>query len=360
MPYERPLIGIPLLRAQIVTWLVWAIFLWLYMYKAVAGSFSGLGDLLIMLGIHITTANLTAFVVVPNVTANWLVGRKVLSVGVVLGFLLAIPLVSIVISMVFGDLRVRTPDMEPKPGILNFWQVFIMLYAGVCFGLIYFGAMAARKGLRAGEARFRELERKLQSVADKHALERLNGQLVPHLINNLMAILHHVVQCRPDKIAFVVHTTTEFTKFYGRYSGNRLVPLQEELGMAEWYLKIIEIRLGYKPFIVIDSPDEISGVGCIPMLLILLVENMKKYAILNDRDNPARITIRIRNGRLHVIATNKKNARAPLFSSSTGLTNLADRLRLLWGDGARLTISGKQASSDTFTIHIVCGTKLFA
>lgn len=355
----NPLNRVPFLRAQLATWTAWGFFLWLYMHKAVAGSFSGVGDLLIMLGLHIVSANLTAFVVIPKAQGRWVLGRKVAATATIVGFLLAIPLFSLVISILFGDLRVRTQDTDSAPGITNLWQALFVLYAGVLFGLVYYGALTARGLVQAGEAQFRKLERQLKSEIDKHTLERLNGQLVPHLINNLMAILYHVVQQKPDKTAYVVHTTTEFSKFYGRHRVDKLIPLHEELGMAEWYLKIIEIRLGYKPCIVIDSPDRIVGVSCIPMILILLVENMKKYAILNDSDNPARIVIRIRNGRLYITATNKKNRQVPLFSSSTGLTNLADRLQLLWGEDARLSITGKRASSDTFTVRIVCKTELF-
>lgn len=358
--WERLRNGSPFLGYQLISWLAWGTALWVYMDKVVPGAFRGAGDWGIMMGIHIVTANLTAFVVGPRVTVLCRRRRYVRAALATVLFLLGIAVFAVALSIALNAMTVVSPKELPDHGIDNNWQTLIVMFSGVTLGSLYYAALWMRQVLRLDKIQYNELEQRLQSALDEHTLEQLNGQLIPHLINNLMDTLAYTVKWRPQKVAYTVYAVSQFTKAYGRTDRDNLIPLVDELALVDLYIEVIHIRLGFRPHIIVDAAPAHTGVRCIPMLLILLVENMKKYAVLDDHAHPAVIRVGVYEGRLTVRATNRKRrARVP-YSSQTGLRNLSDRLRLLWGEEACMEVRGAADTADVFSVNICCHTELFA
>lgn len=353
---------IPFLGYQLIGWLLWGTVLWVYMHKAVAPDvFKGTGDWAIMMGIHIATANLTAFVMGPRITAHYQHHRYVRAMLTGMLFLARIMAFAVGLSIAVQAMTLSVGEhAQPEPEVVNKWQTLLVLFVGVMLGATYYAALWVRQALRLDRIQYETLERQLQNAIDDRTLERLNGQLVPHLVNNLMDTLNYTVKWRPHKVQFMVYAITQFTKVYGRLSRHSLIPLADELALLELYIDVIRIRLGYTPHIKINAATPSGGVRCIPMLLILLAENIKKYAILNDSGQPAVISVHVNEGRLIVRATNKKSHARGAYSTHTGLQNLSERLRLLWGEDACMKVSGLAATSGTFSVDICCHTELFA
>jgi len=351
---------IPFLGYQLIGWLIWGTVLWIYMDKVVPGAFSGAGDWGIMMGIHMVTANLTTFVVGPLVTTLCRRRRYMRAALSAALFLLGIAVFAVALSIAVSAMAVTDPQDYPEPAVANKWQTLIVLFSGAILGALYYAALWVRQAFRLDKIQYDDLERRLQSAMDEHTLEQLNGQLIPHLINNLMDTLAYTVKWRPGKIAYMVYAISQFTKAYGRAHKGNLITLVDELALVDLYIEVIHIRLGFRPHIIVDAAQPHSRVRCIPMLLILLVENMKKYAVLDDRAHPAVLSVRVKEGRLTVRATNRKRRASAAYSSQTGLRNLEDRLRLLWGEEARMTVKGATEAADTFSVNICCHTELFA
>lgn len=353
---------IPFLGYQLIGWLLWGAVLWAYMHKAVAPhAFNGVGDWAIMMGIHIATANLTAFLVGPCVTAHCQNHRYIRAILTGMLFLAGIMVFAIGLSIAVQAMTFSIGEhAPPEPEVVNTWQTLLVLFVGVILGSLYYAALWLRQATRLDKIQYEALERELQSAIDEQTLERLNGQLVPHLINNLMDTLNYTVKWRPHKVPFMVYAITEFTKAYGRFGRHSLIPLADELALLELYIDVIRIRLGYAPHIKIDAATTNGRVRCIPMLLVLLAENMKKYAVLNDSGQPAVISVRVNGRRLTVHTSNRKSHARAVYSTHTGLQNLSERLRLLWGEDACMKVSGRAETSELFSVDICCHTELFA
>lgn len=350
--------SIPLWKYQLVGWLVWGVVLWLYVDKVVPEAFTGWADWAALFVIHIGTANVLAFWVGPRVISALKLrqyARATLYGGL---FLLGILVGSILLSLVAGAMAVRPLDAGPE--VVNRWQVLVVLYAGVLPGLGYYGALWSRHLLQVDRVRFTELQQRVQEIVDGEARERLNAQLIPHLLNNLMDTLRYVVKWRPARTGYVLDCITECCKAYSRHDGHSLIALADELDLLDLYIHILGIRLGFRPNIRVNVVGHIAGCGCIPMMLIFLVENMKKYALISDAAHPASISLRIVEGVLHVKATNRKNHRIDDDSTGIGLRNLEERLKLYWGNEAQFSITGADAASDVFCVRIACHTELFA
>lgn len=332
--------------------------LWLYVDKAVPDAFSGWPDWAILFVIHIVTANLLAFRIGPKVimaVQQRRYGRALLTGASLLVGILGL---SVLVSIAAGSMQVRPAHAEPE--LVNRWQVLVVLYAGMLPGLAYYGALWSRHLLQLDRMRFAELQQRFQENIDKEARERLNAQLIPHLLNNLMDTLQYVVVWLPAKINYLVQCITVFGKTYSQYDGHSLIPLKDELELLDLYIHIIAVRLGFRPNIHVHVEGNIASGACIPMMLLVLVENMKKYAELSDPAYPASISVRIVDRILHVEASNRKNHRVDKASTGIGLRNLEERLNLYWGDHAQFSVSGPEATADMFCVRITCHTVLFA
>ena len=348
--------SLPLWKYQSVGWSIWGVILWIYIDKVVPEAFSGLADWATLFVIHILTANLVAFWVGPRVISAIHTQRMWLAAGYCLLLATVIFTISVLLSMVAGAMYVR--PIHSGAQVINWWQVVIVLYAGILPGIGYFAILWMRQLLRLDRPMFDALQSHVHQAVGSEMRGNLQVQLIPHLFNNLMGTLHKVVVWQPNKARYIVQLIMEFSKSYSRYITQKLMPLNLELELADLYIHMMEYHLGYKPHIDVVVDGDTATCKCVPMMLVLLIENMKKYAVLSNPAHPAVISIRIDGKKLHVKATNTKNHQMDSGSTGIGLDNLQKRLHLLWGNSAHVEIEGMDEGSNRFHVRIACLTAL--
>jgi LytS/YehU family sensor histidine kinase len=112
-----------------------------------------------------------------------------------------------------------------------------------------------------------------------------------------------------------------------------------ELDMAKSYLDIHRMRMGSRLDYVLDVPDALRGRAFPPMMLITLVEN----AVIHGVDpccEAGTITIRAteEGGRLRLAVADTGEGISPKKGTGVGLVNIRERLKTLYGTGARLVL----------------------
>jgi LytS/YehU family sensor histidine kinase len=112
-----------------------------------------------------------------------------------------------------------------------------------------------------------------------------------------------------------------------------------ELDMARAFLDIHRMRMGARLDYVLDVPEELRPRPFPPMMLISLVEN----AVIHGVDpccECGTITIRAREegGRLRLEVADTGEGISPKKGAGVGLTNIRERLKTLYGTGARLVM----------------------
>lgn len=257
----------------------------------------------------------------------------------------------------FGDwVMHQMGTAEGQPGILrhalgNFTG--ITSFCGLLAGL--YDMLMTQRDLAARE---QEVAAAKLSVAEARAaattarLETLRYQLNPHfLFNTLNAISSRVVSGHSQEAEDMLSRLSVFLRKTLASEGETLSTLEAELEMLQDYLDIEAVRFGDRLMVEFACPPTALPVTVPPFILQPLVENAIKYGVAST-SRPVTIRIeaeRSAEDRLTLSVTDDGDGSAAVApSAGVGLRNVAERLRVHYGEAASLaagaTASGYRAS----------------
>jgi LytS/YehU family sensor histidine kinase len=218
---------------------------------------------------------------------------------------------------------------------------------------IYFSVHAARNYRQA------EIDRwKLQARAETARLEALKLQLNPHFFFNSLASVRSLISEAPERARKMVGRLARLLRRTLQASDKKTVPLQDELSTTRTYLELEKVRFENRLDWTIDVQEAALQRQVPYMLVQTLVENAVKHGIGQRR---AGGTIRVEASvedeesplRLQVANPGELGEEAGAArGSGTGLENARERLRLLFGDEAALTLSQSGPETVTATAQI--------
>ena len=164
-------------------------------------------------------------------------------------------------------------------------------------------------------------------------LRNLKAQLDPHFLFNNLNVLRGLIQHDPAEAHEFLNRFAALYRFLIRYKEEDVVPLSEELQFAREYIYLLRHRFGT----AYDFREEVVSAARLQQLLVvpgtlqLLVENAIKHNA-GDEENPLVITIAVTEATLTVSHPRRPKLTA-VESMGTGLANLRERYRLLFGRG---------------------------
>ena len=200
-------------------------------------------------------------------------------------------------------------------------------------------------------------------------LKLLQAQINPHfLYNTLDNIIWLTEADRKEDVVSIVMSLSQF--FRTTLSGGRdIITLSEEISHVEAYLQIQQFRyrdiLSYR----IELPEDVKQVPVIKMTLQPLVENALYHGIKNRRGMGEICITARRDGEdalirvadngigmkpeelqyLQALADGKEKASAD--NSGFGIANVAQRLKLNFGDRYGLDIESTYGEGTVITVH---------
>ena len=182
----------------------------------------------------------------------------------------------------------------------------------------------------------------------------LQNQINPHFLFNTLNSVSSLVRLAPDTAReLIIKLATILRRLL--HSSDAFVPLQEEIEFIDNYLDIEVVRFGRDKLKVVKDLDPASLEVMVPsMLLQPLVENSIKHGLSSKIDGGS-ITLRSQLSDSHVTIEVEDDGvgmgSAQLFEPPTGLgkggigmANVAERLKVLYGDTARMTIDSPNGS----------------
>lgn len=193
----------------------------------------------------------------------------------------------------------------------------------------------------------------LDANVKRARLQLLRAQIEPHFLFNTLATVRALA--RTDRAA-----AADMLDHIMRYLSEALPKLRqeecclgEELQLIDAYLRIHQIRMGSRMSYELLIPDSLHAHRVPTMILLTLVENAVKHGI-----NPA-----VSGGRISVSAARERGALVLKVSDSgqglaatdghgMGLANIRQRLMMLYGDDAVLSLARPAASGTTATVSI--------
>ncbi len=210
-----------------------------------------------------------------------------------------------------------------------------------------------------------ELGRVAIAVATKHQqlllkarMDALSSQINPHFLFNTLNTVSSLIRFDPDAARGVVLKLSNILRRLLR-KHETFVPLREELHFIDDYLDIEVARFGRDNLEIIKSVDEDALEAFVPsMLLQPIVENCLKHGLAPKIDG-GKIQLRTtnRDGRLRIeIEDNgvgiSEEKMPHVYVEGIGLSNVRERLRVLYGTDFRLEIESRTGEGTVIRIDI--------
>jgi len=197
-----------------------------------------------------------------------------------------------------------------------------------------------------------------QQLLLKARLEALTSQINPHFLFNTLNTVSSLIRFDPDMARGVVLKLSNILRRLLRKT-ETFVPLREELEFIDDYLDIEVIRFGRDKLQIFKEIDPETLETFVPsMLLQPIVENSIKHG-LAPRLEGGQIHIRThhRDGRLSIeVADNgmgiSTERLAEVYGGGIGISNVHERLRLLYGDQFKMDICSEEGQGTQIQIEI--------
>jgi signal transduction histidine kinase len=191
------------------------------------------------------------------------------------------------------------------------------------------------------------LHRRMQEserLAAEAELRALRAQINPHFLFNSLNSIACFIRSRPAEAEAVTENLAELFRYSLRASAQPAVTLADELESVQTYLAIEKARFRERLLVSVHASEQLRGARVPSLLLQPLVENAVKHGMQQSLDE-CRIEVRAEcdQGEVRVGVTDS----GPGFTSTdldtvlgrgTGLANVRDRLRHLFGEAASLSI----------------------
>ena len=197
-----------------------------------------------------------------------------------------------------------------------------------------------------------------QQLLLKARMDALSSQINPHFLFNTLNTVSSLIRFDPDMARGVVLKLSNILRRLLR-KHETFVPLKEELDFIDDYLDIEVARFGRDNLAFVKAIDDESLEAFVPsMLLQPIVENCLKHGLAPKLDG-GRIQLRAtnRDGRLHIeIEDNgvgiSEEKMPHVYVEGIGLSNVRERLRVLYGADFRLAIESRTGEGTVIRIDI--------
>jgi two-component system LytT family sensor kinase len=219
---------------------------------------------------------------------------------------------------------------------IAFWTWFFLAWAGLYLALSY--------SFDVQEERQRSAE--LKEQAHVAQLRALHSQINPHfLFNSLNSVSALILDGNTNMAEDMVTKLARFLRLGLAADPTRKIPLALEIELQRAYLEIEQLRFPDLEFAV-HVPEELANALVPSLILQPIVENAVKYGVAGALP-PSTIEIQgsSSDGQLllQVIDSGKMAAKANAEGAGIGLTNVRQRLGLIYGEHRSELTSGRIA-----------------
>ena len=197
-----------------------------------------------------------------------------------------------------------------------------------------------------------------QQLLLKARMDALSSQINPHFLFNTLNTVSSLIRYDPDLARVVVIKLSNILRRLLR-NHETFVPLHEELGFVDDYLDIEVARFGRDNLQIFKQVDRDTLDAFVPsMLLQPIVENSIKHGLSSKLDG-GQITIRTSyaGGRLVIEVEDNgvgisKDRMAQVYVDGIGISNVHERLRVLYGNDFRMDISSSEGAGTRIRIEV--------
>ena len=246
---------------------------------------------------------------------------------------------------------VRAGDSLPDLAVL--W-----ILASAVIKAMYKGRMQAE--VKAAQAAENAESEALKRQVVEARMAAMQAQVEPHFLFNTLASIDHLIETDPPRASqmqknLIALLRASMPTMREANANGAARDLGRELAVIRPYLEILKVRMEERLQTEIDVPEGLMSAEFPPMMIQGLVENAIKHGLEPKAEGGSlKVKAEIVHGKLAVIVadTGLGFGRAATSGTGVGLANIRERLQLLHGNKASVTVTENQPSGTVVTITV--------
>ncbi len=234
---------------------------------------------------------------------------------------------------------------------------FLWIIGSIIIKITYKGQLKAQA--QAAEATVVAESEQLRRQVVEARMAAMQAQVEPHFLFNTLASIDHLIETDPPRASIMQKNLIALlrasmpTMREANNGGPR--DLGREMAVIRPYLEILKVRMEERLVTRIDVPDGLLSAEFPSMMIQSLVENAIKHG-LEPKPEGGELSIKaeIVHGKLSVTVadTGLGFGKAETAGTGVGLANIRERLALLYGGKATLTVKENLPSGTVLTIAV--------
>ncbi|MDH4288309.1 MAG: histidine kinase [Aquincola sp.] len=247
--------------------------------------------------------------------------------------------------------RTRMGDFLPNLALL--W-----IFCSIIIKVTYKKQLAAQAEA-AQAAEVAESEQLKRQVVEAR-MAAMQAQVEPHFLFNTLASIDHLIETDPPRASqmqknLIALLRASMPTMREANSNGAPRDLGREMAVIRPYLEILKVRMEERLATRIEVPDGLLSAEFPPMMIQSLVENAIKHGLEPKPEGGAlSIKAEIVHGKLNVTVadTGLGFGKAATAGTGVGLANIRERLQLLYGGRATMTVAENEPTGTKVTIAV--------
>lgn len=269
-----------------------------------------------------------------------------LGIALALTFLLMVLLHQIEIWLNLPELMHRAfrPNAPYVPNHhLSSRDMFIVLFIFLSLGIST--SVAAVQKWQSDET----LRRQLEADRISSELSYLKAQINPHFFFNTLNNIYALTSIDLEKARMALHKLSRMMRYVLYETEKDRTLLGRETDFIKDFLILMKLRISEKVQVELDIEEKITDTYIAPMVLLPFIENCFKHGISARQKSHIMISLRLRDGLLHLRTVNTINNGVDHLGgqrSGIGLNNTKRRLDLIYGNRFALDIDADNPENE--------------
>ena len=234
---------------------------------------------------------------------------------------------------------------------------FLFIVASAILKFTYKGRLQAEVQAKKASATAEAESLKRQVVEARMAA--MQAQVEPHFLFNTLASIDHLIETDPARASVMQKNLIALLRAsmptMREANDGGVRDLGRELAVIRPYLEILKVRMEERLTTEVLVSDGLLSAEFPPMMIQTLVENAIKHGLEPKAEGGhLRVAAEIVHGKLQVTVadTGLGFGKAATAGTGVGLANIRERLQLLYGPKATLTVAENQPSGTVVTITV--------
>jgi hypothetical protein len=252
-------------------------------------------------------------------------------------------------SAISDEIRAAARTAPPSFGTVLWGLVKAMIVVAFVYLIVLKATSNTKRRAAVAVASASEVAEResLKRQVSEAKMQMMQAQVEPHFLFNTLASIDHLIETDPPRASVMQKNLIQYLRAALPQMRENATDLGREVDLVSAYLEILKVRMEERLQVGFKVPKGLRSADFPPMMLQSMVENAIKHGLEPKAEGgQLDVEAEIIHGDLHVTVADTGLGFSPGGASTSGtglgLTNIRERLKLLYGDRAQLVIEANQ------------------